>query len=84
MATQQSGYLGNPLLKKAGTTEEFTEEQIAEYIKCSQDPVYFILNYVKIVNVDEGLVPFTMYDFQEKIVNTVHSNRFTIAKLPRQ
>lgn len=84
MATHQSGYLGNPLLKKAGTHEEFTKEQIAEYIKCSKDPVYFILNYVKIVNVDEGLVPFTMYDFQEKIVNTIHNNRFAIAKLPRQ
>jgi len=84
MATQQSGYLGNPLLKKAGTSEEFTEEQIAEYIKCSKDPIYFIGNYVKIVNVDEGLVPFNMYGFQEKIVNTVHDNRFTIAKLPRQ
>jgi len=84
MATQQSGYLGNPLLKKSGTHEEFTEEQISEYIKCSKDPTYFILNYVKIVNVDEGLVPFTMYDFQEKIIDTVHNNRFTIAKLPRQ
>jgi hypothetical protein len=84
MAVEQSGYLGNPLLKKAGTHEEFTEEQIAEYIKCSGDPVYFIRNHMKIVNVDEGLVPFDMYDFQEKIVNTVHDNRFTIAKLPRQ
>ncbi len=84
MATQQSGYLGNPLLKKSGTHEEFTEEQISEYIKCSKDPVYFILNYVKIVNVDEGLVPFDMYDFQEKIINTIHNNRFAIAKLPRQ
>jgi len=84
MATQQAGYLGNPLLKKAGTHEEFTEEQIAEYIKCSNDPVYFILNYVKIVNVDKGLIPFEMYDFQENIVNTIHNNRFAIAKLPRQ
>jgi len=84
MSTQQAGYLGNPLLKKAGTHEEFTEEQIAEYIKCSNDPVYFILNYVKIVNVDKGLIPFEMYDFQENIVNTIHNNRFAIAKLPRQ
>ena len=80
----QSGYLGNPLLKKSGTSEEFTEEQIKEYILCSKDPVYFIENYMKIVNVDEGLIPFNMYSFQKKIVNTVHNNRFTIAKLPRQ
>ena len=84
MSASQAGYLGNPLLKKAGTPEEFTEEQIKEYIKCSKDPVHFIENYMKIVNVDEGLVPFDMYSFQKKIVNTIHDNRFTIAKLPRQ
>ena len=34
-------YLGNPLLKKANTPIEFTKEQIEEYIKCKDDPVYF-------------------------------------------
>ena len=32
-------YLGNPLLKK-NTPIEFTQEQIEEYIKCREDPVY--------------------------------------------
>ena len=41
-------------------------------------------NYIQIVSLDEGLIPFRMYDFQEKIVNTMHNNRFTICKLPRQ
>ena len=77
-------YLGNPNLKKANVAVEFTPEQIAEFIKCSEDPVYFAKNYVKIVSLDEGLVPFKMWDFQEKLITNFHENRFNIAKLPRQ
>ena len=77
-------YLGNPNLKKVNTPQEFTKEQIVEYQKCAKDPLYFMEKYIKIVSLDEGLVPFKMYDFQKKIVNTIHDNRFTICKLPRQ
>jgi hypothetical protein len=84
MATDQNQYLGNPLLKKANVPVEFTKEQIQEYQKCMDDPVYFIQEHMKIVSLDEGLVPFKMYDFQKNMVNTFHDNRFTICKLPRQ
>jgi len=77
-------YLGNPNLKKSGVPVEFTKEQIEEYVKCANDPVHFAKTYVKIVNVDQGLVPFTMYDFQEEMVKTFNKSRFSICKLPRQ
>ena len=77
-------YLGNPNLKKANTPIEFTQEQIQEFIKCKQDPVYFTKNYVKIVTLDSGLQPFLPYDFQEKLINNFHENRFNICKMPRQ
>ena len=60
-------YLGNPLLKKANTPIEFTEEQILEFVKCKEDPVYFANNYIKIVSLDEGLTQFKPYHFQEKL-----------------
>jgi len=82
--TQAEIYLGNPNLKRANVPINFTEEQIQEYLKCKADPVYFAKNYIKIVSLDEGLVPFELYDFQEEMVNTFHANRFNIAKLPRQ
>ena len=82
--SQAEIYLGNPNLKRANVPINFTEEQIQEYLKCKADPVYFAKNYIKIVSLDEGLVPFSLYDFQEKMVNTFHANRFNIAKLPRQ
>jgi hypothetical protein len=77
-------YLGNPNLKKVGVPINFTPEQIKEYLKCKADPVYFAKTYCKIVSLDEGLVPFKLYDFQEDMVRRFHSNRFNIAKLPRQ
>ena len=77
-------YLGNPNLKKVNTPVEFTEEQIVEYQKCAKDPLYFMEKYIQIVSLDEGLIPFKLYDFQKKIVKTIHENRFTICKLPRQ
>jgi hypothetical protein len=77
-------YLGNPLLKKANTPIEFSQDQIVEFIKCKSDPVYFAKNYVQIVTLDHGLQPFKPYDFQEKLIKNFHSNRFNICKMPRQ
>jgi len=77
-------YLGNPLLKKANTPIEFTKDQIEQFIKCKKDPVYFAKNYIKIVSLDHGLVPFNMYKFQEKLIKNFHDHRFNVCKMPRQ
>ena len=84
MVAKTEVYLGNPNLKKAGTEIQFTKKQVEEWIKCKQDPLYFACTYMQIINLDEGLVPFEMYDFQKKILMDFHENRFNIAKLPRQ
>lgn len=79
-----SVYHGNPNLKTANVPIEFTKEQIVEYQRCMNDPQYFVENYIKIVSIDHGLIPFKMYDFQKDLIGTFHKNRFTICKLPRQ
>ena len=79
-----SSYLGNPRLKKSGITIQYTQEQFEEYSKCAADPAYFIENYVKIVNVDQGLIPFKLYSYQRTMVETFNDNRYSICKLPRQ
>jgi len=79
-----SVYLGNPNLKKANTPIEFSEDQIIEFLKCKEDPVYFANNYIKIISLDEGLTQFHPYHFQEKLINNFHNNRFNICKMPRQ
>ena len=77
-------YLGNPNLKRANVQQEWTKKELLEYKRCMDDPLYFIQTYVRIVSLDEGLIPFKMYNFQKEMVGTFHNNRFTICKLPRQ
>ena len=77
-------YLGNPNLKNIGQPIEWTEENIGEYQKCMESPQYFIETYVQIVHVDKGLVPFDMYPYQKKMVDTFNNDRFVICKMPRQ
>ena len=81
---EQDVYLGNPNLKKANTQTDFSAEQVQEFIKCKRDPIYFAKNYIKIVSLDEGLVHFKMWDFQEELIRNFHENRFNICKMPRQ
>jgi len=78
-------YNGNQNLSGAREQVEMTPEQVVEFGKCAADPLYFIEKYVQIVNVDKGLIPFEMWDFQRDIVKLVTSeNRYTICKMPRQ
>ena len=84
MSNEVPAYKGNPNLKSAGVEVSFTEEQVKEFVKCSKDPIYFIQQYVKIVSIDEGLIPFALYNFQKEMIGTFHNNRFSICKLPRQ
>jgi hypothetical protein len=81
---QSDAYLSNPNLKRANTSFSWTEEQVIEFLKCKEDPVYFAKNYIKIVSLDHGLVPFSLYPFQEKLINNFHKHRFNICKMPRQ
>ena len=79
-----SQYLGNPHLKKPNIPHNFTAEQVEELGKCAGDPIYFTQNYVKIVSLDHGVIPFELYDFQEDLIRSFHEKRFTICKMPRQ
>jgi hypothetical protein len=82
--TNFKGYNGNINLKRAGVGVDWTPEMISEWIKCSQDPIYFAENYMKIIHVDRGLVNFEMYDFQKDMIRSMHDNRYTIIATARQ
>ena len=73
-------YLGNPNPKKANTQIQFSANQIEEFMKCKNDPLYFTQKYVKIVSLDEGLVPFKPYKLQEKLIKRFHNNRFKLER----
>ena len=77
-------YRGNPNLKRLGVKISWTSKRIEEYLRCAQDPVYFTENYMKIINVDDGLVPFKLYDYQKEILRSFAANRFTVITTARQ
>ena len=77
-------YKNNSGLKAANVAVSYTEEQIQEYIKCRQDPVYFIENYAKIVSLDEGVITFKLYDYQKNYIRALHENTRTLTMWPRQ
>jgi hypothetical protein len=78
------GYQGNPNLPREDYIHAFTQFEEDEFKRCVNDPIYFATKYIKIVNVDHGLMPFKMWDFQKEMLTTFHENRFSICKLPRQ
>ena len=78
------GYLGNPSVKRDGVESQFTKEEIFEYKRCMDDPVYFAQKYVKIISLDEGLVPFELYPYQRDMFNHFNNNRFSIVLACRQ
>ena len=80
----EKGYLGNNLVKRDGVQDSFTKEEVGEYVKCMNDPVYFAEKYIKVISLDDGLVEFKPYDYQEKMFNHFNDNRFSIVLACRQ
>jgi len=77
-------YLGNIQIKRDGVAQEWTKEDILEYQRCMDDPVYFAETYCKVISLDDGLVPFKLYDYQKEMFKHFNDNRFSIVLACRQ
>ena len=64
--------------------EQIKEVIKQEYIKCAQDPAYFMKKYCMIQHPIQGKIPFDLYDFQEKSVREFKDHRFNIILKSRQ
>jgi hypothetical protein len=84
LTNQNESYLGNPNVKRDGVQHQFTEEEVKEYVKCGKDPVYFCKTYLKVISLDDGLVPFDLYPYQEQMFKHFNDNRFSIVLACRQ
>jgi len=82
--TEHGTYLGNPLLKSAHVPQDWSEEQVGEYIRCQQNPLHFVSEHIKIVSLDEGLINFDVRDYQKDMIDRFHNERFVICKMARQ
>ena len=77
-------YLGNPNVKRDGIVTQWTNDEVVEYARCMKDPTHFATTYCKIISLDEGLVPFELYAYQEKMFKEFDANRFNIVLACRQ
>ncbi len=77
-------YYLNPKIKRVDLKEEYTQNQIQEYVKCSQDPIYFIENYVEINSLDKGFVKFILRGYQKNLIKSLYENNKTIILSSRQ
>jgi len=84
LKNNSAGYLGNPNIKRDGIEQNFTTDEVREYAKCMKDPCYFARKYVKVISLDQGLVPFDLYPYQEKMFKHFANNRFSIILACRQ
>ena len=81
---KNEGYLGNNLIKRAGIETQYAKEELDEYLKCSKDPCHFIENYTQIISLDEGMVPFKLRGYQDKLIKHYDNSRFSVVLASRQ
>jgi hypothetical protein len=81
---QNEAYLGNPNVKRDGVLQVWTPQLLQIYKKCMDDPIYFAEEYVKVISLDQGLVPFKLYPYQKEMFGHFNDNRFSIILACRQ
>ena len=81
---QNEAYLGNPNVKRDGVLQVWTPKLLQIYKKCMDDPIYFAEEYVKVISLDQGLVPFKLYPYQKEMFGHFNDNRFSIILACRQ
>ncbi len=84
MLNQIQSYLGNPNVKRDGVLQAWDPKLLKEYQRCMKDPVYFAENYVKVISLDDGLVPFKLYPYQQKMFEHFNEHRYNIVLACRQ
>lgn len=78
------GYNGNLNIPASGSKHGYTQHELEEYIKCRDDPVYFAETYFKIIDVDKGLMPMTLYPFQKEAARAYLTHRKICLNTSRQ
>ena len=84
MLKQKESYLGNPNVKRDGVLQQWTPDLLQEYKKCMNNPIYFVETYVKVISLDDGMVPFILYPYQRRMFEQFQENRFSIVLACRQ
>lgn len=84
MATKPTAFRGNANIKRKDIQIPWSKEMLQEWHKCSEDPIYFAEEYIKVVHVDRGLVPLILYPYQKRMIKNMHEGRFSVFNTARQ
>lgn len=71
-------------VKRPGTELQYTDEQIKEVIRCSNDLVHFASNYIYVVDPIKGLIKWEPRPYQLRILKAYSESRFNIVMAARQ
>jgi len=79
--------LESVLVKKAHSPTIFSEQQIEEFMRCADPvtgPTYFLDNFFYIQHPTRGRMLLHPFEYQLRLIDTYHTNRFSISLMPRQ
>jgi hypothetical protein len=80
-------YTDNKLVKTAYSSQKYTEQDIDELMKCT-DPIngphYFLDNFFYIQHPTKGKLKYEPFEYQRRLIDSYHGNRFNVNLLPRQ
>ena len=71
-------YLGNINVKRDGVLQVWSPDILQEYKRCMDNPIFFAENYVKVISLDYGLVPFKLYPYQKDMFSHFNDNRLSL------
>jgi len=75
------------IIKSPYQKVNMTEDQILEFARCADPdsgPEYFMSNYFYIQHPVKGKMLYEPFEYQRKLIDTYHNNRFSISLMPRQ
>ena len=79
--------LDGTLVKRAHSTQRFTEKDLEDLAKCMDPdtgPHYFLENFFFIQHPVRGKLKYEPYDYQRRLIDSYHQHRFNVNLLPRQ
>lgn len=79
--------LDTVLVKAPHRRETYTEKELEEFAKCADPvtgPMYFMDNFFYIQHPTRGKMLYHPFEYQKRLIENYHTNRFSISLMPRQ
>ena len=75
------------LVKSPHRRETYSNDELREFAKCADPvtgPMYFMDNFFHIQHPTRGKMLYHPFEYQRRLIQNYHENRFSISLMPRQ